>query len=246
MPYRQAHQHNEAWNAWAVEISLPDLQYELWAGERGRPETFEAALATLRAGRVPQFADAAFVRLANALDSRAGELESLPSTEWLSACESAGEAFAPIAAEQVESARTMSRERLTAFAKHYPPVREPKNSWHQFLYWDEVEYLTAQVPGPTPEPATLDRIEMRWSAVPTVWRDDLLFEASLAVRQFIRLLRAEMIAETAPQRAAAWTELAQLLAARATDPKLGSPISAGSPPSRKPGASLATDRFCTP
>src|SRR5262249_11330188 len=60
----------------------------------------------------------------------------------------------------------------------------------------------------------------------TVWQDELLFEASLAVRQFIRLLRAEMIGETAPQRSAAWSELSQLLEARAGDPNLAAPIAA--------------------
>jgi len=223
---QNAYQHDAAWTEWAAQLSLLDVQYELWAGERGRPETLEAAVAQLRAGRVPQFADATFVRLAKALEVRASELQPLPSTEWLSACASAGEAFEPITAELVGALRATCRDRLAAFAKHYPPIREPKNAWHQFLYWDEVEYLTASMPGPTPAPAELDRIEMRWSAVPTVWRDDLLFEASLSVRQFIRLLRAEMIAETAPQRVAAWTELAQLLSARAMDPNLGAPIAA--------------------
>ncbi len=223
---QQAYQHYDTWNVWVAELNLPDVQYELWAGERGRAETLEAAVAQLRAGRIPQFADAPFVRLAKALEARAVELQPLPSTEWLSSCESAGAAFVPVTADLVESARATSRDRLAAFAKHYPPIRDPKNAWHQFLYWDEVEYLTARMPGPTPAPAELDRIEMRWSNVPTVWHDDLLFEASLAVRHFIRLLRAEMIGETAPQRTAAWSELAQLLTARAMDPNLGAPIAA--------------------
>jgi len=223
---QSAYQDYEDWIKWQRELNWPDVQYELWAGERGRPGSLEAAVAQLRAGRIPQFADAPFVRLAKALEARATELQPLPSTEWLSSCESAGEAFVPVKAELVETARATCRERLAAFARHYAPVRDPKNTWHQFLYWDEVEYLTARMPGPTPAPAELDRIEMRWSNVPTVWRDDLLFEASLAVRHFMRLLRAEMIGETAPQRTAAWTELAQLLTARAMDPNLGAPIAA--------------------
>lgn len=223
---QDAYRHYDAWNEWAAQFRFWDVQHELWAGERGRPETLDGAVAQLREGRVPQFADRPFVRLASALEARAVELRLMPVAEWPSACQSQAEAFEPVTAELVESARSTCRERLAAFAKHYPPVREPKDAWHQFLYWDEVDYLTARMPGPTPGPAELDRIEMRWSAVPAVWRDDLLFEVSLAVRQFIRLLRAEMIAETAPQRAAAWTELAQLLSARATDPSLGAPVAA--------------------
>jgi hypothetical protein len=216
----------DAWSEWSALLLLPDVQYELRAGERGRYETFEMAVAQLRAGKVPQFAAAEFVRLAKALETRAKELEPLPSTEWLSACASAGEQFVPVTADLVASARDICHDRLAAFARHYPPVNDPKNAWHTFLYWDEVDYLTARMPGPTPQPADLDRIEMRWANVPFVWHDKVLFEASLAVREFVRLLRAEMVGETAPQRSAAWTELAQLLAARATDPALAAPIAA--------------------
>ncbi len=223
---QNTYQTHRDWSEWAAELNLVDVQYELWAGERGRPRVLQECAARLRAARLARFADTAFVRLANALETRAREMHEIPLAEWPNACQTAAETYEPVTTEVVASARAACRERLATFAAYYFPIRSSGDAWHKFLYWNELSQLTANVPGATPEPAALDRIEVRWSAAPAVWHHDLLFEASLAVRNFIRLLRAETVGETATQHAAAWMELAELLAARSSGPAPAAPIAA--------------------
>jgi hypothetical protein len=63
----------------------------------------------------------------------------------------------------------------------------------------------------------LDRLESRWTAAPTVWEDELLFETSLAVRSYICLVRGYLKGETREQHKTAWNELAELLVAYAAE-----------------------------
>src|SRR5690606_12748055 len=87
------------WNDWAAKLNLPDVQFELFAGERGEADVLQLAVVELLAGRVTQFSEAPFSRLAKALDVRAQELIPLAPAEWPSECVRTAEAYRPVSVE---------------------------------------------------------------------------------------------------------------------------------------------------
>jgi len=205
------------WNAWAAALNLPDVQFELLAGERGEAGVLQLAVVDLLAGRVPQFSEAPFARLAKALDVRAQEMTPLAIAEWPSECARAAEAYQPVTVENLELARKDFERRLDDFELVFPPVRAVDSQWNKFLYWPESRALASPTPGPSPAGEMLDRLEMRWAGAPAVWDDRALFEASLAARSYIRLLRGYLAGETRAQHTAAWQELSELLVSLASD-----------------------------
>ncbi len=214
------------WNNWAAMLNLPDVQFELFAGERGEADVLQMAVVELLAGRVPQFSEAPFARLAKALDVRAQELIPLAPAEWPSECVRTAEAYQPVSVESLERARQEFERRLDAFELVFPPVRAAGSQWNKFLFWPESRTLASPTPGPSPSGEMLDRLEMRWSGAPTVWDEDALFEASLAARTYIRQLRGYLAGETREQYAAAWQELRDLLVTLANDKSETSRIAA--------------------
>jgi hypothetical protein len=208
---RDAYREYSDWNQWSQTLNLPDVQFELLAGDRGEPAVLQQAVLELLAGRVTQFADAPFARLAKALDVRAQELTPLPADEWVAACNAALEAYRPVQPERVDAARAACQKRLDAFQQVFPPVATTGSRWNTYLFWDETRVAVKAQPGPAPDLALLDRLDTRWASAPTVWDDETLYETALSVRIYLRLLRAKLIAETAEQHAAAWNQLSTLL-----------------------------------
>jgi hypothetical protein len=200
------------WKSWSTALNLLDVQCELLAGDRGRPDVMHQAVVTLLSGSIPEFSEPAFLRLAKALDVRLQELAAIPVGEWPSACQQAAANYRPITAETVADALAACRRRLEALANFYSPVRNPGDHWNTFLYWGEIQALANNQPGPAPDPQVLDRIETRWAAAPTIWDEPRLYEASLSVRILTRLLRGHLVAESAEQHAAVWNELGEMLA----------------------------------
>ena len=178
------------WSGWSRLLKLPDVRYELRAGDRAEEAALRGAIMELLGGRVPQFAEQAFARLAKALDVRAQEITTIPPAEWPSACRGQAENYQPITPEAVEQARVAFERRLDQFERYLPSVRLPNDRWGGFLYWPESRALaTPSKPSSAPVADVLDRLETRWAAAQAVWDDDLLFDASLAARTYIRLLR---------------------------------------------------------
>jgi hypothetical protein len=209
---RDRYRDSAEWNEWAQKLNLPDVQFELLAGDRGEPEVLQTAVLELLAGRVPQFAEGPFARLAKALDVRAQELTPLPADEWVAACNAALESYRPVLPERVDAGRAACQKRLDAFAQFFPPINVSGSQWNAYLFWDETRAVVEAKPGPAPDLAVLDRLETRWASAPTVWDDESLYETALSVRIYLRLLRGKIVAESAEQHAVAWNELATLLA----------------------------------
>lgn len=202
------------WFEWSRLLDLPDVKYELRAGEGAQREVLRAAILELVSGRIPQFAEPSFERLAKALDVRAQELVVIPPDDWPSACRTAGENYAPVTPEMVQQARVALATRMDQFEARLPSLRDPKSAWAVFLYWPEMRAVASpSIPAPAPDLAALDRLETRWAAAPSVWDDDGLFEMSLAARRYIRLLRGYLKGESREMHQAAWNELADLLLA---------------------------------
>lgn len=200
------------WSQWSRLLNLPDVRYELRAGDRAEPAALSAAILQLLGGRVPQFTEPPFAHLAKTLDVRAQELALIPASDWPSACRGRAEDYEPITPEAVEQARVEFARRLDAFERLLPSIRLPNDAWRAFLYWPETrELATPSKPALTPDAELLDRLETRWTAAPAVWDDDLLFETSLAARTYLRRLRGYLKGETRDQHAAAWNALAELL-----------------------------------
>ncbi|MEX0679059.1 MAG: hypothetical protein WD063_18440 [Pirellulales bacterium] len=215
------------WNQWSRILNLPDVGYELRAGDRAEPAPLRAAILQLLGGQVRQFAEPPFARLAKALDVRAQEITVIPASDWPSACRSQAEGYAPIAPEAVEQARVEFGRLLDGFEKLLPSVRLPNDTWGTFLYWPETRALaTPSKPAPAADAQLLDRLETHWAAAPAVWDSDLLFETSLAARSYIRLLRGYLKGETRERHAAAWNELAELISQTGPDSRDASKIAA--------------------
>src|SRR5262249_24378174 len=81
-------------------------------------------------------------------------------------------------------------------------------------------------PAPTLEATNLDRLETRWAVAPVVWEDELLFETSLAVREYVCQLRAYMKGETREQHEGAWRGLGRLVVAGGRGPAPNAAIAA--------------------
>ncbi len=232
------------WDSWSQLLNVPDLRYELRAGEQGEPEVMRLAILELLAGRIPQFSEPAFQRLAKALDVRSQELTWLPAAEWPSACEQAADNYQPVTREAIEAARVIFEQRLDALEQRLPSVRLPESRWAQFLFWAESRAQASPRPGQPPtDAATLNRLETRWTAAPTVWDADQLYDASLAATTYFRLVRSYLVGETQAQHAAAWRELGQLLAALGPQRSDTSNIAAAVALREQLRGSLAADRF---
>lgn len=202
------------WSGWSRLLRLPDVRYELRAGERAEDEALRAAIMELLGGRVPEFAEPSFARLARALDVRAQEIVAIRPAEWPSACRTEAENYQPTTREALEQARAALAEQLDRFEQRMPSVRRADSSWAVFLHWPETRALAAPAePSPAPDGELLDRLETRWAAAPAVWDNDTLFDSSIAARGYIRLLRSYLKGETRQQHAAAWNELAERLVA---------------------------------
>ncbi|REK19510.1 MAG: hypothetical protein DWQ37_00055 [Planctomycetota bacterium] len=214
------------WQQWSEQLNLPDVQFEVLAGESGNPAVLEAATRELLSGEVPQYTDPAFSRLAKALDVLAQQLRPLPESDWPSACREQAEQYSPVTVESLDAAREAFAERLGAFASWLPSVSEAGSAWNTFLYWDESQGLANGQPAPSPKAELLDRLETRWASAPSVWDDTRLLDASLAARSYIRLLRAYLKGETAEQHADAWNSLAEKLEALPSDGQNTSEIAA--------------------
>lgn len=200
------------WTEWSRLLNVPDVRYELRAGDRAEPAALQAAILQLLGGSVSQFAEPAFARLAKTLDVRAQEVTPIAAADWPSACRQRAEDYTPLTPEMVEQARAALASRMDQFEEYFPAVRQPDGRWHEFLYWGETRALaTPTQPAPTPDLESLARLETRWAAAPAVWEDALLFETSVAVRTYIRQLRGYLKGETREQHAAAWNLLAELL-----------------------------------
>ena len=205
------------WNAWAAALNLPDVQFELLAGDKGEAGVLQLAVVELLSGRVPQFSDPPFARLAKAIDVRAQELVPLTPAEWPSECARQAEAYQPISVEMLELSRRNFEQRLDHFAQVFSDIGVAGSQWNKFLFWPESRELASPTPGPAPTSELLDRLEIRWAGAPAVWDDEALFEASLAARTYIRQLRGYLAGETRAQYTAAWQELGELLVALASD-----------------------------
>ncbi len=214
---RNRYDSHADWNAWAAALNLPDVQYELLAGERGEPEVMSAAVVELLSGRVSEYSEPPFARLAKALDERAQELIVSPQSEWPSECVRLAEEYEPSTVEGLEAAREKWQRQLDQFEQVLPSVRDPDSQWGTFLFWPESRALASPASGVKPVGELLDRLETRWQSAPAVWDDETLYEASLAARTYIRLLRGYLAGETRQQHAAAWRELGELLVAMATE-----------------------------
>ena len=223
---RDQYQTRSDWNEWAAQLNLPDVQFELLAGERGEPQVLRQAVVELLAGRVPQFSEPPFARLAKALDVRAQELAVIPPAEWPSECARIGNLYHPVTVEDLQTARQAWDRHLDAFELVLPSVREEGSQWNKFLFWPESRDLASPTPAPAPSHELLDRLEARWAAAPAVWDNEELYETSLAARTYLRMLRSYLVGETAGEYETAWNELSELLTTLAADPSDTSRVAA--------------------
>jgi hypothetical protein len=209
---QEAYGRRVEWPQWSRLLNVPDVKYELRAGDRAERRVLQTAIVELVGGRVPQFVEPAFERLAKALDVCAQELVLIPADQWPTACRAQAENYAPVTPETLEAARAAFERRMDRFEDDMPTVRQQGDRWNAFLFWRESRDLaTPPRPASPPDLAALDRLETRWAAAPAVWDDDQLFETSLAARQYVRMLRSYLKGETRAEHAAAWNELAGLL-----------------------------------
>jgi len=214
------------WNTWAAVLNLPDLQFELLAGERGEPAVLHQAVRKLSSGRLPQFSEPLFTRLATALNVRARELAPIAEADWPSECVHLSKSYVPVTADSLERARKHWVQRLDEFEAVFPKIRERGSQWNAFLFWPESRELASPARKPLPTGDLLDRLETRWTQAPSVWDEPALYEASLAAQEYIRQLRSFLAGETRKQHAAAWRELGQLLEQRSSDPTVNARIAA--------------------
>ncbi|MEX0937841.1 MAG: hypothetical protein WDZ59_08260 [Pirellulales bacterium] len=208
----EAYSQRPEWPRLWEQLGLPDVQYELQAGESGNPAVLEAAVQVLRSGSAARVNDPPLVRLARTLEIRARDLTPLPAADWPAACRDQAADYAPVTDEALDAGGREFSRRLNQFAAWFPAAAQNGSSWNEFLFWEETRRLATPEAAAT-SAATLDRLETRWASAPSVWDAGLLYETSLAARQYIRLLRSYQKGETAQQHAAAWNALADQLEA---------------------------------
>jgi hypothetical protein len=202
------------WYRWLRQPRLIEVEFELTAGDRAEPAAMAAVAAQLRAGAATYFRPAVFTRLATALEARAHELQTVPRDQWAAACRLAGEQYAAPTSEQLAASKRMLSQRLDALERRLPSLRQAGDEWREFLYWPEIRWLATS---DTIDPATLDRLESRWRGAPTIWAEPPLVEAALAAQDCIQRMRAAAAQESEEQHAAAWHELAELVASPEAD-----------------------------
>jgi hypothetical protein len=200
-----------AWEPWLRQPAIEAIEYELQAGDRAEPSALIEVAEQLRKGSESFFKPAVFQRLATALEARAIELAPTPAADWPAACRTAAENYSPVEPDDLKRARPALAERLDALERRLPRLRTAGDEWREFLYWPETRWLATS---DSVDATTLDRLEIRWCGAPTLWADTRLVEASLAVQSYIRLLRAHLTHESQETHRAAWTEFADLIAAR--------------------------------
>jgi hypothetical protein len=205
---RGSYGSQSTWATWSRQLGLEDVAQELQAGENAEQAVFVRAAEQLSRAAIPQFREPAFRRLAAALVTRGKELLPVPVERWRDACLEAAEGYSPITGETLERARKSVAARLDALTTSRPQLLRSTDSWSKFLYLPETRAALTSYPT---NPADLDRLETRWHNALTVWGDDRLIEASLAVQSHIRLLRGYLAHESREEHAAAWRELADLL-----------------------------------
>ena len=208
------------WAEWSRQLNLPDVEYELRAGESADTTVIAATAERLQAGGVPQFGEPLFQQLTAALQALTLELAPLPPDLWADVCRQHAANYVPVTEQEIVDARATLSQCLDEFQRRYPAIVQQQDPWRAMLFWPETQALLTSMP----EAATLDRLEMRWHNAPSTWNADELFEAAVAVCRAVQLLRAQQVAETSEQHAAAWNQLADLLAAAA--PTVGTPTSA--------------------
>jgi len=214
---RDTYSARTEWNDWSTLLAVPDLDYELHAGDRGDARVLREAIRALLMGNVSEFNAEPFQRLAKALDIRAQELTPIAIAEWPSACDAEAERYEPVSVEALEQLRVEFERRIEALRDWMPSLTQPSNTWHAFLFWNESWALATAKPGPTPSHELLDRLEVRWAGAPAVWDEERLFETSLAAQTYIRALRGYLIGETREQHAEVWREVGHLLGALTPD-----------------------------
>ena len=197
-----------AWRTWSGQLGLEDVEQELQAGENAEPAVFARAAEQLSRATVPQFRQPAFRRLASALAAREKELAAIPPERWHDTCIEAAERYSPIDGQTIESARKPVVFWLDALERSRPELHRATKAWSKFLFLPETRPVLTSYPM---DPSELDRLETRWHNALTVWGNDRLVEASLAVQSYIRLLRGYLAHESPEQHVAAWHELADLL-----------------------------------
>ncbi len=197
------------WGKLSRDAGLEDVAHELRAGDRADVNIFTAAVAALAKPTTAQFRESAFRDLAAALAARADELTPYPAAEWPEACRQTAEKFAPLTDAQVAVQREFLSSRLKELERRLPDIKRSGSTWHEFLKWPATQALATDA---TIDPAEFDRLETRWQNAIAVWPVSEVVEASFAARRMIRTLRSGQAAETSEQHAAAWHELAELLA----------------------------------
>ncbi len=210
---QQEYGKQPSWQARLQRLSLKDVEVELCAGDRARPETLESTAAQLRSAAPPQYPGAAFQRLASLLERRAGELVSIRPEEWTAECQRQAVAFPSNTAESLPAARKQLEFRMKELERRLRAARDRGEAWRAFLCWPECRQMMATDAG---DAALVDRLEIRWRGAPTVWTAAEMVEASLAMQSYLRLLRAIDTHETPADHATVWNELGQLLASRST------------------------------
>jgi hypothetical protein len=193
---------------WARRLSLDDIAAELRAGSRADPNVLKGAVAELRRTDVPQYREKAFQRLSTALTARTKELAEIPVDEWQSRCAEIAKDYPPATPAAIDGQRKQLAERMDAFERRLPELRQSTSRWNKFLFWPETRALaTSNVS----DPEVLDRLERRWQNALSVWQSDELLEVSMAVQAYVPLLRSYLWPETAEERAAAWDQISALL-----------------------------------
>ena len=210
---RDRYRDSAEWNEWAQKLNLPDVQFELLAGDRGEPEVLQTAVLELLAGRVPQFAEGPFARLAEALDVRAQELTPLPADEWVAACNAALESYRPVLPERVDAGRAACQKRLDAFAQFFPPINVSGSQWNAYLFWDETR---APLSKPSRDRPPLSRYSIAWKHAGPQRHPSGTMSRSMKLRSRSASTSACYAEKSSPrsaeQHAVAWNELATLLA----------------------------------
>mgnify|MGYP007073179567 FL=1 len=196
------------WNAWSHRLGLKDVEHELRMGNRAEPIVLRSAIDKVRAGADSDYSAPALQRLADILEKRHAELQSVPADQWAEACRARADDFQPTTPEMVRIARVALQRSLLALERRIPSLSNPDDAWRYFLSWPTTRAL---IYSDERDPDLLDRLEARWQGAPSVWDAPPMVEASLAVQSYIRIYRRYLANESAQEHAAAWKELASLL-----------------------------------
>ena len=133
--------------------------------------------------------------------------------ELAALCRREAERFAPVSREKVNAAREDLRARLNDFYRLLTKDVKANAIWPEYLHWTE----TLQLLDASAADDAADRMQWRWQTGALVWPAPEVAAVAAALQRHVAMLRTSAAHESAEQHAAAWNQLADLIAASKGD-----------------------------